>query len=88
MKNFIIRSFACVLLLLLVVGCSRLTKENYDALKMGMELSEVESIIGGASECSETVGTKSCHWGDLDGKHVKINFVAGKAVTFSYEGLE
>lgn len=73
---------------ILVVGCSKLTKENYDALKMGMAKSEIEAIIGKADNCSETLGTLSCLWGSEDSKNVKITFMADKAVTFSYEGLE
>lgn len=71
-----------------LTGCSKLNQENYDLLKMGMSKAEVESIIGDATECSNAVGTTSCFWGNLDEKHVKINFVAGKAVTFSHAGLE
>ncbi len=73
---------------LLVTGCSKLTTENYDKLKMGMGVEEVERIIGGADSCSETLGTKTCIWGDEDATHIKISFVSNNAVTFSNEGLK
>ncbi len=76
------------LLGLAITGCSKLTKENYDALEMGMTKSEVEAVIGKADNCSETIGTLSCLWGSEEGKNIKITFMADKAVTFSYDGLE
>ncbi|WP_278383183.1 outer membrane protein assembly factor BamE domain-containing protein, partial [Alteromonas mediterranea] len=33
---------------LALTGCSKLTKENYDKLEMGMTQDEVESILGSA----------------------------------------
>lgn len=68
-------------------ACSKLTSENYEQLKMGMSLAEVESVLGGADECSETLGTKSCIWGDENGTHIKVSFVADNAATFSNNGL-
>ena len=77
-----------LLLSLGLTACSELNLENYEQLKLGMEMSEVEGVIGGASDCSETLGTQSCYWGEKDGVNIKINFVAGKAVTFSHDGLK
>lgn len=75
-------------LIMSVIACSRLNMENYERLKMGMEKDEVESIIGGASSCEESIGSESCLWGSESGTHIKINFVGGKAVLFSHDGLE
>ncbi|MCC2604378.1 DUF3862 domain-containing protein [Planctobacterium marinum] len=84
MKKLIIIFIAALLL----VACSRLTKENYDLLKLGMSQDEVQAIIGAPSNCSETLGTTSCIWGSEDGKHIKIIFLGDNATTFSNNGLK
>lgn len=74
--------------MLLLSGCSKLTKANYDQLEVGMSQQEIEAIIGTADSCDKTLGTLNCIWGKKDGKHVSINFVGDKAITFSYDGLQ
>ncbi|MEW9798223.1 DUF3862 domain-containing protein [Alteromonas sp. CYL-A6] len=73
---------------LLLAGCSKLNIENYEKLEAGMSQAEVEAIIGSADNCSKTLGTLACIWGDEKATHIKIGFIGDKAVTFSYEGLE
>ena len=68
---------AIVLLALLAAGCSKLTQENYDKLKTGMNYDEVTSILGKPDDCSESLGVKKCTWGN-EQKHININFVADK----------
>ncbi|MCC2615661.1 DUF3862 domain-containing protein [Aestuariibacter halophilus] len=80
--------FLALSLSLLLAGCSKLTLTNYDQLKMGMTLQEVEDIIGGADSCENTMGAMSCLWGSEDGTYIKISFVADSAVTFSHDGLK
>ena len=84
-KHLIITLIAAAILLL-VVGCSKLNKENYDKISMGMSYDEVISILGDADECSGAVGVENCTWGDQD-TYIKINFVGKKAVLFSAKGL-
>ncbi len=84
----LLKTTALCSLILILSACSRLNMENYEKLKMGMDKAEVESIIGGASKCEESLGSESCIWGSESGKFVKINFVGGKAVLFSHDGLE
>ena len=69
-------------------ACSKLSKENYDSLEMGMSQEEVESIIGSADNCGKTMGTMACTWGDEDSSFIKIIFMGDKAVTFNYSGLK
>ena len=69
-------------------ACSKLTKENYDKLEMGMSQEEVEAVIGSADNCAKIMGTLACTWGDENAKHVKIVFMGDKAITFNYDGLE
>lgn len=85
MKKLLPLLIACTFTL---IGCSKLTLSNYDELKMGMGLEEVEAIIGGHDSCEDAVGTRTCVWGKEDGKHIKIRFVSNNAVTFSNAGLE
>lgn len=84
MKNRII---TLVLGALLLAGCSKLNKENYDKLETGMSQTEVEAVIGTADNCTKSLGTVSCLWGDENGKNVKVVFMADKAIGFSYDGL-
>ena len=72
---------------LVVSGCSKLSKENYETLKVGMEYSDVTGVIGEPDNCSETLGTKNCIWGN-DDKNIKVTFVADKATLFSNSGLK
>jgi len=73
--------------LLFTVGCSRVTQENYDKLKIGMEYNQVTALLGKPDNCTESMVSKSCTWGD-NAKNIRVNFVAGKAVVFSGNGLK
>lgn len=77
-----------VLSVLALTACSKLSNENYDKLEMGMSLAEVEAVIGSPDNCSETLGTKSCLWGEEKGTYIKVSFVADNAATFSNNGLK
>jgi hypothetical protein len=88
---FFHRFAKCLLVLmmlgsLMIVGCSKITMENYNMLKVGMSYVEVTAVIGAADECSEKMGTKSCIWG-TDEKNIKVKFVADTAVYFSKKGI-
>ena len=71
-----------------LTACTKLTQANYDALEMGMSKEEVSAVLGKADNCSEKLGTQSCIWGEEDGAHIKISFIADKAATFSNSGLK
>lgn len=73
--------------LLFTAGCSKLTKENYDKLKMGMEYTEVTALLGSPDNCSDTMGIKSCIWG-TETKNISVNFLADKTVVFSSNGVK
>ena len=86
-KNSLVRNALLLFFALLITACSKLTKENYDKLGMGMALKEVEAVLGSHDNCSSALGTQSCLWGDENGKYIKVSFVADAAVTFSSDGL-
>ncbi len=69
-----------------LAACSKVSKENYETLSVGMDYDEVTKVIGDPDNCSETLGTKSCTWGD-DSKNIKVTFAGSKAMAFSNNGL-
>jgi hypothetical protein len=83
-KKFIV--ILLTICLLFYIGCSKLTKENYNKIKMGMDYSEVINFLGNADECSVKIGVKNCIWGTAS-KYIKINFIANKIVLFSNKDL-
>lgn len=78
----------CLTAVMAVAGCTKINLENYESIEVGMEQQEIDQILGHADKCTETLGTKSCIWGSEEGKHIKVNFAADKAVIFSHQGLE
>ncbi|NQZ09758.1 MAG: DUF3862 domain-containing protein [Algicola sp.] len=69
-----------------LVGCSKVNKENYEKLTVGMEYNKVTEVVGDPDNCKETLGTKRCTWGD-DSKNIKVSFIADKAILFSNSGI-
>lgn len=74
-------------LCLLLTGCSNLTQENYDKIKVGMQFQEVEKLLGQAASCDSAMGMKSCTWG-TDDRFVKIQFLSDKVVLHAARGLK
>jgi len=72
---------------LLVTGCSKMSKENYDKIKTGMSYEEVVSLIGKPEGCSEALGLSSCEW--KSGKsEISVSFIGGKVSLRSSSGLK
>ena len=77
-----------------LTGCSKVSQDNYDKVKSGMTLSEVEGILGKGTEKSGVSGAigdlsgsaKVMTWGD-DKKSITITFANDKVVTKLAEGL-
>ncbi|MFC6440143.1 DUF3862 domain-containing protein [Bowmanella sp. JS7-9] len=74
-------------LIMSLTGCSKLTVENYDKLKMGMTFEQVTDIIGKPDQCEARFGTNSCIWGEREKRFIQVNFIAEKAVLFEKQGL-
>lgn len=73
---------------LLLTACgSQLSLENYNKLKSGQSYDEVKKIVGEPARCDETLGVRSCVWGD-EQRGISINFVAGQAVLLSARNLK
>ena len=71
----------------LVVGCSKINKDNYDKIEVGMTYDEVVAILGTPDEVTDAIGTKSCVWGKAP-QTISIKFVGDKVVFHSAEGLK
>jgi hypothetical protein len=78
---------ALLALLFFTAGCSKVTKENYDKLEMGMEYSKVTAFLGSPASCQESIGVKSCIWGD-ETKNIRVNFLGDQIVVISSTGLK
>jgi hypothetical protein len=82
-KKLIVIAF---LLYLVLFGCSKLNRENYDKIKVGMDYQEVVSIIGDPDKCDAIMGSKNCVWGN-ENKNITINFIGDKVFVPSMNGL-
>jgi len=75
-----------MLCLALMAGCSKVTRENYDQIKMGMAMDEVITLIGEPDSCSGALGAKKCVWGD-ETQNITIAFVGDHVTLPSMQGL-
>jgi hypothetical protein len=71
---------------LALAGCSKVTQENYDKLKMGMDYAEVVQILGEPTQCEALIAAKSCVWGKAP-KTITIQLVGDKVILFQGQGL-
>ena len=77
----------CMFSVLSIVGCNKVSIENYDKIKIGMSYEEVVGVLGKPDTCEDPVlKTKSCMWGSSD-KQIKIKFVADIVAWRSSEGI-
>ncbi|MGR9099546.1 MAG: DUF3862 domain-containing protein [Gammaproteobacteria bacterium] len=74
------------LFLLLLSGCDRVNRQNYDKLEMGMPYDEVVAMLGEPANCKSVLMAKSCVWGG-ESKKIDIKFADNKVVLFSSAGL-
>lgn len=92
-RSIIVRTVvACMLLI--VVGCSKVSQESYEKIETGMTVSQVESILGEGTEESSVGGAvgdlsgsaEVLSWGD-ENKSITVTFVNGKVVAKAQKGL-
>lgn len=82
-----IRSVVAMGLLLTMLGCSKLTLENYSKIAVGMPYDDVARLIGPPDECDDVMGVRNCRWGD-ETRSVNVSFVADKVLLFSSSNLK
>lgn len=80
------RSAIALALFAALAGCSKLTPENYDKIRMGMRYAEVKAILGDPARCNDVLAVKACTWGD-DTRYINVNFVADQVVLFNSSNL-
>lgn len=84
MKKYLV---LVAVVLTLVVGCSRLTRENYEKLKVGMGYDEVVAILGKPDSTSEALFAKSCTWGD-EKKNINVTFIGNRVTVYTSTNLK
>ena len=73
--------------ILLLAGCSRITPENYQQLKVGMTFDDVTALLGQPDDCPEAlVGVKTCYW-QSGSKRIEINFMMDRVAIYTKEGF-
>jgi len=81
---------------LTLAGCggSKVSKDNFDKIKPGMTIAEVEAVLGKATDTKGVSGTigdlagsaKTMIWKDGD-KTITVNFVNDKVAAMTSSGL-
>lgn len=82
-----IRTVLTMGLLLAMLGCSKLTLENYSKIETGMSYDEVTALIGAPEQCDDVLGVRNCTWGD-EKRSVGVSFVGSKVVLFTSSNLK
>jgi len=82
-----IRTALTIGLLLVMLGCSKVTLENYNKISVGMSYEEVTQLIGPPDECDDVMGVRNCLWGD-EKRSINISFVGDKGVLFAVNKLQ
>ncbi|KFL34278.1 MULTISPECIES: outer membrane protein assembly factor BamE [unclassified Sulfurospirillum] len=81
------RYIMIALAVLIFTGCTKVSKENYDKIQVGMSYTQVTDILGKATHCDAMVGVSDCTWGDA--KHyIKVKLVADKVMFMHSVGIE
>jgi hypothetical protein len=81
-----IRNAVATSLLLMALGCTQLTLENYDKITVGMRYEDVTQLLGKPDQCDDVMGVRNCKWGN-DKRFVNVSFVGGKVLLFSSSNL-
>jgi len=82
-----IRTVCAMGLLLVMLGCSKVTLENYNKISVGMSYEEVTQLIGPPDECDDVMGVRNCLWGD-EKRSINISFVGDKVLLFASNNLQ
>jgi hypothetical protein len=81
------RSLLAMSLILVLLGCSKVTLENYRRITVGMSYEEVTQLIGPPEKCDDVMGVRNCLWGNENGT-ISVSFVADQALLFSSSNLK
>ena len=81
-----IRTIILLALIAMLLGCSKLTVDNYAKIKTGLAYSEVVALLGKPDSCSEALFVKSCIWGN-EQKNITVNFIGDKVMLSASKNL-
>lgn len=81
------RTVCAMVVALALLGCSKLTLENYNRIEPGMAYEEVTALLGKPAQCDDVMGVRNCRWGD-ETRAVNVSFVGGKVLLFSATNLK
>lgn len=76
----------CLAPTLILLGCSKITQENYNKLKIGMDYNEVLKILGKPDQCKSVLNIKNCIWKESS-KSITIKIIADKVVFLTSHGI-
>jgi hypothetical protein len=76
----------CLAPTFIFLGCSKITQENYNKLKIGMDYNEVLEILGKPDHCESVLTMKNCIW-EESSKSITIKIIADKVVFLSSQGI-
>ena len=82
-----LRLIIALSLLAMLLGCSKLTVENYSKIKVGLEYAEIVKILGKPDNCSEALFVKNCVWGN-EQKNITVNFMGDKVILFTSKNIK
>jgi hypothetical protein len=82
----ITKLLALASLSLALTACSKVTVENYQQIKVGMDKAEIEILLGAADKCEAKTLHSKCVWGD-ESKNITATIVADKVTLYSETGL-
>ena len=82
-----IRIVLGISLLLVTLGCSKLSLENYNKVAVGMHYDEVVTLLGAPGKCDDVMGVRNCQWGD-EKRSVSVSFVGGKVLLYASSNLD
>ncbi len=74
-------------LLLALIGCGKLTLENYSKITVGMHYDQVVQLIGKPKACDDIIGIRKCSWRD-GSRSIKVSFAADQVVLYSASNLK
>ena len=86
MNQWIKITVMSLLLSAILFGCSKVNRDNYEKIKVGMEYQQVISIIGEPQKCDAALGIKKCVWGN-ENRNITVSFIGNKVFVPSMKGL-
>lgn len=70
-----------------MVGCNKLTQENYSKLSVGMSRTSVEQIFGKPDNCQNVMMATNCTWTNKEA-NLQIQFVDNNVITYFSKNIQ